>query len=75
MVEIIKNILFYSTLIFGGISLICLLVVGMIRAFCLMMDHLRIGKVLKELVPLYIKQKETKNKIEPNDIQFPKKID
>lgn len=72
MEEIIKNCLYYISLGAGSIILICLLVAGIIRSFCFMLDHLKVVKVFRELIPLYI-QKKREGKIEkakPNFVKF-----
>ena len=73
MEEIIKNCLYYISLGAGSIILICLLVAGIIKSFCFMLDHLKIGKFLvTKIIPLYLKQKEeeTMEKAKLNCVKF-----
>ena len=58
--ELIKNILFYTAIGTGSLSIICLLIAGLIRCICVLLDHLKIANVLRELLALYIKEKTLK---------------
>jgi hypothetical protein len=69
MEEVLKNILYYSVLSFGGASLICLLIAGLIRSFCLMLDHIKAVNVLREALQLYIKTKNERKLTEEDIIK------
>lgn len=68
--EMTKIFLYNMALGAGTMILICLLIAGVIRAFCIMLDHLKVGKVLKELLPLYIKEKRKPKKAKSNAVAF-----
>lgn len=68
--EITKNFLYYMALGCGTVSLIGLLIAGAIRIFCIMLDHLKVGKVLKELLPMYIKEKRKPKQAKSNAVVF-----
>lgn len=69
MEELIKNFLYYAVIGLGSISLICLLIAGLIRSFCFMLDHLKVANVLKEALLYYIKNKNNDRKITLEDIK------
>lgn len=69
MEELIKIFLYYAVIGLGSISLICLLIAGLIRSFCFMLDHLKVANVLKEALLYYIKNKNNDRKITLEDIK------
>lgn len=70
MEEIIKNILYYTAIITGSISLILLFLCALYRVICIFIDHCKNANVLKECLLIYIKQKQPNLKIKPEDIDF-----
>ena len=68
--EITKIFLYNMALGAGTTILICLLIAGAIRSFCIMLDHLKVGKVLKELLPMYIKEKRKPKEAKSNAVAF-----
>ena len=70
MEELIKDILYYSVLISGSMIFICLLIAGLIRSFCLMLDHLKVANAMREALQLYIKEKRKTKKAKPNSVAF-----
>jgi len=65
--ELIKEILFYSALISGAIMLICLLFCGVYRCFCLLLDHWKNAKILRECLKIYIERKRIPVKMAEKD--------
>lgn len=63
---IIKEILYWIALGSGSIVLICLFVAGMIKAICILLDHLKVANVLREALLIYLRRKrpDLKNLIE-----------
>lgn len=72
MEEILKNVLFYISLISGSVMLICLFIIGTIRLIGFSIDHLKIGSVMRECLMIYIKQKRPDLKVKKEDISFGK---
>ena len=66
---LIKDILYYSVLISGSMILICLLVAGLIRSFCFMLDHLKVANTMREMIQLYIKTKQQEKTLQEKDIK------
>ncbi len=69
MTEIIKNVLFYLALISGSIMIICLLIAGIIKCCCILLDQLKVAKVIKEAIILYAKTKNQDLKIREVDLK------
>ena len=69
MEEIIKQILYYVSLSAGSIMLICLLIAGIIRCICILIDHFKIVNVMREALMLYIKTKRPDLKVKDVDIK------
>ena len=69
MEEIVKEFLYWVSIGSGSIFLICLFIAGMIRAICILIDHLKVVNVMKEALQLYIKHKRPDLKIEDKDIK------
>lgn len=55
MEEIIKEFLYYLSLICGSLTLISLFIIGTIRLICTALDHLRVADTLRKAIKLYIK--------------------
>lgn len=55
MDEIIKGILYYTVLIFGSTTLICLIITGMIKSIFILLDHLKMANTLRKAIRLYVK--------------------
>lgn len=68
MEEVIKNLLYYCVIRIGSTILIWLLIAGLIRTFCFMLDHLKAANVLREALQLYIRTKKDK-RIKEEDIK------
>ena len=66
--ELIKNILFYMAFISGSIGLITLLICGVIRLVCLLVDHLKIANTLRECLRIYIERKKQPVKLTERDM-------
>ena len=69
MEEIVKEFLYWVCIGSGSIFLICLFIASMIRAICILIDHLKVVNVMKEALQLYIKHKRPDLKIEDKDIK------
>lgn len=67
--EVIKDILFYMAVISGSLGLITLLICGVIKGICLLLDHLKVANTLREALALYIKTKNQDRRIEEKDIK------
>lgn len=63
MDEIIKEILYYTVLIFGSTTLICLIITGMIKSIFILLDHLKMTNTLRKAIMLYIKTNRQATKI------------
>ena len=63
MDEIIKEILYYTVLIFGSTTLICLIITGMIKSIFILLDHLKMTNTLRKAIMLYIKTNRQTTKI------------
>ena len=57
MINILKEILFWIALICGSVSLICLILCGMWRCICLLIDHSKNANMLRIIIKDYIKNK------------------
>ena len=68
MEEAIKTFLYYFVMGMGSTSLTFLLIAGLVRSFCFMLDHLKVANVLREVIQLYIKANKDK-KITEADIK------
>ncbi len=77
MDEIIKEILYYTVLIFGSTTLICLIITGMIKSIFILLDHLKMTNTLRKAIKLYIKTNRQATKIVKADagIAFKSKED
>lgn len=77
MDEIIKEILYYTVLIFGSTTLICLIITGMIKSIFILLDHLKMTNTLRKAIKLYIKTNRQTTKIVKADagISFKSKED
>ena len=77
MDEIIKEILYYTVLIFGSTTLICLIITGMIKSIFILLDHLKMANTLRKAIKLYIKTNRQTTKIVKADagIAFKNKED
>lgn len=77
MDEIIKEILYYTVLIFGSTTLICLIITGMIKSIFILLDHLKMTNTLRKAIKLYIKTNRQTIKIVKADagIAFKSKED
>lgn len=77
MDEIIKEILYYTVLIFGSTTLICLIITGMIKSIFILLDHLKMTNTLRKAIKLYIKTNRQNTKIVKADagIAFKSKED
>lgn len=69
IISLIKEILFYISLISGCIVTISLMVCIAIRIFFIALDHCKRANVIREALQLYIKSKEPTYKIERNDLK------
>lgn len=69
MEELIKQILYYVLLSAGSFMLICLLIAGIIKCICILIDHLKVANVMREALMLYIKTKRPDLKIKDVDIK------
>lgn len=69
---IIKEFLFWVAIGSGSIFLTCLFIAGMIRAICILIDHLKIANVMREALMLYIKTKRPDLKLKEEDINISK---
>ena len=69
---IIKEILYWIALGSGSIILVCLFVAGMIKAICILLDHLKVANVLRKALLLYIKTNRKDLKIKEEDINIGK---
>ena len=72
MEEIIKNILYYTAIITGSISLILLFLCALYRVLCIFLDYCKNANIIRECLMIYIKQKRPDLKIRPEDIDFSK---
>lgn len=54
MEEIIKEFLYYSSLICGSLTLISLSIVGTIKLFFMALDHLKMANTLRKAIRLYV---------------------
>lgn len=70
MEEIIKDILYYISLIIGSIAIISLLIVVTMRCICILLDHLKAGNVIKKALELYIKENTKIKKIKAEDVDL-----
>lgn len=70
MEEIIKDILYYISLIIGSIAIISLLIVVTMRCICILLDHLKAGNVIKKALKLYIKENTKIKKIKAEDVDL-----
>lgn len=57
MEELIKNFLYWVAIGAGSTMIICLLISGLIRCLCILMDHLKTANVIREAMILYAKTK------------------
>lgn len=69
---IIKEILFYISLICGTVILISLLIAGSIRSLIILLDHLKVGDTIRKALQVYIKSKRPDLKIESKDVVLKK---
>ena len=72
METIIKDFLYWIAIGSGSIFVICLFIAGMIRAICILIDHLKIANVMREALMLYIKTKRPDLKLKEEDINISK---
>lgn len=76
MDEIIKEILYYTVLIFGSTTLICLIITGMIKSIFILLDHLKMTNTLRKAIMLYIKtNRQTTKRAADAGIAFKSKED
>ena len=69
IISLIKDTLFYISLISGCIVTISLMICIAIRIFFITLDHCKRANVIREALQLYIKSKEPTYKIERNDLK------
>ena len=69
MIEIFKETLFYIALGTGSVMLISLLIAGIIKCLCILLDQLKVGKIIKEGIILYIKNKNLNLKVKKVDLK------
>ena len=69
---IIKEFLYWVAIGSGSTALICLLIAGMIRAICILIDHLKIANVMRKAILLYIETNRKDLKIKEEDINISK---
>ena len=72
METIIKDFLYWVAIGSGSIFLICLFIVGMIRAICILIDHLKVANVMRKAILLYIETNRKDLKIKEEDINISK---
>lgn len=70
MEEVVKNILYYTSLSIGSIAIISLLTVATIRCICILLDHLKACNVIKKALQLYIKENTKIKKIKAEDVDL-----
>lgn len=68
METIIKDFLYWVAIGSGSIFLICLFIVGMIRAICILIDHLKVVNVMRKALTLYIETNRKDIKITKEDL-------
>ncbi len=72
LIEIIKNILYIAAVISGSISLISFFIIATIKMICFAIDSLKVGKIIRECLKIYLKQKRPDLNIKTEDINFTK---
>lgn len=70
MIEIIKNILFYSASIIGSICLILLFLVLLYRIILIFIDNMKNAEVFRKCLMIYIKRNNPDIKLELEDIDI-----
>lgn len=68
MIEFITNVLFNITFLCGCVIIISLLLIITFRIICILIDHLRIGNMVRKALIMYLKQKRPDLKIQEKDI-------
>lgn len=72
MEEVVKNILYYASLLIGSVAIISLLIVATIRCICILMDHIKACNIMKKALELYIKENTKIKKIKAEDVDLSK---
>lgn len=72
MEEIVKEFLYWVSIGSGSIALICLFIAGMIRAICILIDHLKVANVMRKAILLYIKTNRPSLTLKEEDINISK---
>lgn len=70
MINIIKDILFWTATISGSICLILLLICLVYRCFCIFLDHMKNANVLRKCMMIYIKRNRPDIKVELENIDI-----
>lgn len=70
MINIIKDILFWTATISGSICLILLLICLVFRCFCIFLDHMKNANVLRKCIMIYIKRNRPDIKVELENIDI-----
>lgn len=68
METVIKDFLYWVAIGSGSIFLTCLFITGMIRAICILIDHLKVVNVMRKALTLYIETNRKDIKLTKEDL-------